>query len=163
MLKYFDLKEEKHPVSLPSQKSGTGFKLFHHKKEVIGNYIFRLDRIRRNLMVSHAFDPLRLVFKTELNKIRSVSIKKIYRDIKSGQLGNRRLDEFLESMHFRFDFLDGRNSIYLPLFEKGPDKTCNLHMLDGRAKNWYRLISGLLRYRNIRSGWNNSLLNDLVQ
>ena len=97
------------PVVLNRSKSGTGYKLIYNRKEVIGNFIFRLDRIRKNLMVSHAFDPLRLIFMAELNKIRSVSLKRTYRDIKSGHFSSRGLDEFLEGIHFRFEFIDGRN------------------------------------------------------
>ncbi len=142
-----DRREIIRPVLLNSSKSGTGYKLIYNRKEVIGNFIFRLDRIRKNLMVSHAFDPLRLIFMTELNKIGSVSLKRTYRDIRSGHFSSRGLDEFLEGVHFRFEFIDGRNSIHLPLFEKNRDKTFHLHILEEKAKTWYRVISGLLQNR----------------
>jgi hypothetical protein len=134
-------------VVLNPSKPGTGYKLIYNRKEVIGNFIFRLDRIRKNLMVSHAFDPLRLIFMAELNKIRSVSLKRTYRDIKSGHFSSMGLDEFLEGVHFRFEFIDGRNSVHLPLFEKSRDKTYHLDRLEEKAKTWYRLLSGLLKHR----------------
>jgi hypothetical protein len=145
--------ENKQATAFDLSKPGTAGKLIYNKKEVIGDYIFRLDRIRKHLMVSHAFDPLRLIFMTELNKIRSVSIKKIYRDIKSSHLRTKRLDDFLESVHLYFDFFEEMHSIHLPLFERNLSSGVNLPVLETRAKNWYKLLSGLLRNQNgIRGG-----------
>jgi hypothetical protein len=121
-----------------------GFKLSFNRREVVGNYIFRLDRISRNLMVSDALDPLRLVFMTEIKKIRSVSLKRIYRDIQHGYPGKSGLDDFLESLHFCFDLVDHRHPVRLPLYEKKSGRPALLHLLEGRAKNWYELLSGLL-------------------
>jgi len=113
------------------------------KHEIFGNLTLSLDSIRRKLMISKAVNQIWHSFQIPLNATRLISIKKVYKDIYVGQLRYRKLEEFLETIYLQFEFFDGRNTIHLPVFERGTNNLSDLPDIEKKVAYWQDLLSEL--------------------
>src|SRR6478735_675164 len=103
---------------LDQMKSGASSTLSFVQHEVFGNLILSLDKIRKRLIISHVFNPFKRITLIDLSKIKMISVKKEFRDIRQGVLSQRNPEDFLEKMFFHFEFNDNNRSLALPIFEK---------------------------------------------
>ncbi len=111
------------------------------KHEIFGNLALSLDTIRKRLMISRIVNQIWHASHIQLSATRLISIKKVYKDINVGQLRHRKLDEFLQTIYLQFEFLDGRNTIHLPLFERGLHDPGDLPVIERKARYWQDLLS----------------------
>ncbi|MEO9032584.1 MAG: hypothetical protein ABI285_05030 [Ginsengibacter sp.] len=77
----------------------------------------------------------------ELDKVKFISVKTVYGSIKPNDLTNKRLKEFLKTMHLHFEFKDGRDMVALPFFENKKNNIEELPVLERKTKNWKMVFS----------------------
>jgi len=111
------------------------------KHEIFGNLSVSLDSIRRRLLISRLVNKIRQCFQIDLKATRLISIKKVYSNIYVGQLKYRKLEEFLETIYLQFEFLDGRNALHLPVFDRASNKLCELPEIEKKVNYWQDLLS----------------------
>jgi hypothetical protein len=113
------------------------------KHEILGNLSLSLDSIRRKLMISRIGNKFMEIFHIPLHATKLISIKKVYSNIRVGQLKFRKLDEFLETIYLQFEFTDGRNTIHLPVFERSANHIRELPEIEKKVNYWQDLLSEL--------------------
>lgn len=118
------------------------------KHEIFGNLSLSLDIIGRRLMISGIVNRIRRSFQIQLNATRRISIKKVYMNIYVGQLKKRRLEEFLEAIYLQFEFLDGRQALHLPVFDRALDNLNDLPETEKKALYWQDILSELLSIKD---------------
>jgi len=77
----------------------------------------------------------------ELDKVKSISMKKVYDSIKPEELRKKRLEEFLKTIHLQFEFKDGREAVALPFFEHKKNNIADLPLIERKTKNWKMIFS----------------------
>ena len=135
--------ESKYIKLLHQPRPGTCFKLSFVQQEVFADLLLSLDKIRKRLVISSVFEPLRIITLIDLCKVSFVSIKKVYKDIQYETTGQRALEEFLEKMFFKFEFSDHSKALLLPIYEKSLQDTQDVGALEKRAVIWQLLLSKL--------------------
>jgi hypothetical protein len=143
--KHIDNTESRHLVNL-KENLDTNFS----KHEMFGSLSLSLDIIGRRLMISGILNRIRRSFQIQLNAIRRISIKKVYMNIYVGQLKKRSLEEFLEAIYLQFEFLDGRQTIHLPVFDRTLDNLHDLPETERKALYWQDLLSELLLIKDTK-------------
>ena len=113
------------------------------KHEILGNLSLSLDSIRRKLMVSRIGNKFMEILQIPLNVTKLISIKKVYSNIRVGQLRSRKLEDFLETIYLQFEFTDGRNTIHLPVFERSINHIQELPEIEKKVNYWQDLLSEL--------------------
>ena len=121
---------------------GSKFNLSFSKYISIGNKFLGLDGSRRRLMLA-AGKELTCSQVIDLDKIKSLSIRKSYGSIKAGELGKRKFEEFLNFIHLRFEYTDQNISV-IPFYEREKDGTKGLGKMDRALTNVQLLISKLI-------------------
>src|SRR5690349_19568957 len=83
---------------------GTDHNLSFSSSVAIGEKMIGLDGIKKKILVcDYANDQSFII---ELDKVKAVSLKKEYSDIKPGELDTRTIEEFLNSIQLRFEYSD---------------------------------------------------------
>src|SRR5688500_9423669 len=72
----------------------------------LADKIIGLDGNQRKVLVCEFKNGESQYHLIQLDKVKSISIKKIYSGIKAGELNERRFDEFIESIHLKFECSD---------------------------------------------------------
>ena len=122
---------------------GTKFNLSFSRCVAIGSRFLGLDRKKRRLFVSAVDEVVTGCQVIDLEKIKSVSVTKSYDSIKAGELTKRKLEEFLNSIHFRFEYFDSNETIF-PFYEKRKDGIMNVSKMDLASKNFQLTLSKLI-------------------
>ena len=124
-------------------KSGTFFKLSFMQHEVFGNFILSLDKIRKRLIISNVFNPLKMITLIDLCKVRLISVKKEYRAIQNGASCLSNPEDYLDTICLQFEFGDGSRSLFLPIFDKNVHDPRDISGLERKAVIWQLLLSKL--------------------
>jgi hypothetical protein len=133
----------KYYKQLHQAKPGIHFKMSFVQQEVFADLLLSLDKIRKRLIISGVFEPLKIITLIDLCKVSIISIKKVYKDIPNETTGQSRLEEFLEKMFFQFEFSDHSRGLLLPLYEKCEHETNDVGALEKKAVIWQLLLSKL--------------------
>lgn len=123
---------------------GTKFDLAFSSHMVIGNKLLALDGIKKSLLVLETNNESYII---ELNKIVSVSVKKIYSSIGPGALNNIEKEEFLNTIELQFEYSNKEGTVCLPFYNCKKDDPQNLPRLERNAKNWQMILSKMVTYR----------------
>ena len=94
------------------------FNLSFSSHELLDEKIFGFDGIKRKILVVEEKNGSSFSYIIELDKVKSISVKTVYDSIRPNDLTNKRLEEFLKSMHLQFEFKDGSDMVALPFFWK---------------------------------------------
>lgn len=111
------------------------------KHEVFGNLSLSLDVVRRRLMISELVNRIGRSFQIHLPATKKISIKKVYKDIYAWQLKRKRLEDFLEAIYLQFEFLDGKQAIHVPVFDRAVDNLHDLPETEKKLLYWQDLLS----------------------
>ncbi|MEO6347829.1 MAG: hypothetical protein ABIO60_07950 [Aquaticitalea sp.] len=122
-------------------KLGSVFNLSFSSHELLEEKIFGVDGIKRKILVVEEKDGSNSSYIIELDKVKSISVKTVYDSIKRNDLTDKRLNEFLKTMHLQFEFTDGRDAVALPFFENKKNNIEELPMLERKTKNWKMIFS----------------------
>ena len=94
-------------------------------------------------MVSGIVNRIRRSFLVQLSTTKLISIKKTYKNIYAGQLKKRKLEEFLDTIYLQFEFLDERQTIHVPVFDRAFDDLRDLPETEQKLLYWQDLLSEL--------------------
>ena len=119
------------------------FNLSFSRCVAIGNKFFGLDRKKRRLFVSAVDQDITGSHLIDLEKIKSVSVTKTYDSIKAGELTKRKLEEFLNSIHLRFEYFDMNETLF-PFYEKRKDSIMDVSKMDLASKDFQLILSKLI-------------------
>ena len=123
---------------------GSGFNLSFSSQVTLGNKIIALDGRKKKLLVASLNDDLKCPYIVELDKVKAISVIKIYGSIKPGELVKKKFNEFLKSIHLQFEFQDQREVYVLPFYERDINNVQNLSTLEKNAKNWQLIRSKMI-------------------
>ncbi len=122
-------------------KLGSVFNLSFSSHEMLDEKIFGVDGIKRKILVVEEKNGSNSSYIIELDKVKSISVKTVYDSIKRNDLTDKRLNEFLKTMHLQFEFTDGRDAVALPFFENKKNNIEELPVLERKTKNWKMIFS----------------------
>ncbi len=122
-------------------KLGSVFNLSFSSHEMLDEKIFGVDGIKRKILVVEEKNGSNSSYIIELDNVKSISVKTVYDSIKPNDLTNKRLGEFLKTMHLQFEFKDGRDVVALPFFENKKNNIGDLPVLERKTKNWKVMFS----------------------
>jgi hypothetical protein len=123
---------------------GIKFNLSFSRCLSVGNRFLGLDKHKRKLLVSANNSGLTNCQIIDLQKIKSVSVKKRYDSIKAGELTKRKFEEFLKSIHLRFEHID-KNITVFPFYKRGRDNLMDAGKMDLASKSIQLMLSKYLR------------------
>ena len=122
-------------------KLGSAFNLSFSSHEMLDEKIFGVDGIKRKVLVVEEKNGSNSSYIIELDNVKSISVKTVYDSIKPNDLTNKRLEEFLKTMHLQFEFTDGRDAVALPFFENKKNNIEDLAVLERKTNNWKMILS----------------------
>ena len=108
---------------------------------VIGNKLIALDGIKKSLLVLETNNKSYII---ELNKVVAVSVKKTYNSIRPGELNNKGIEEFLNTIELQFEYTNNRGTVSLSFYDCAEDDLHTLSMLERNAKNWQMILSKMI-------------------
>ena len=104
-----------------------------------------LDGLKKKLLVSDFSKGSGESFIIELDKVKAVSIKKEYTDIKPGELARRSIGEFLKSIQLRFEYRDKID--VLTFYQRERDGINVRSWLEKMSRNWQIMLSKIIGSR----------------
>ena len=110
----------------------------------LGNKTIALDGIRKKLLVMDNSDDADTNCIIDLDEVKTIWLKKNYNSIKPGELKEESLEKFVESVHLRLEYKDGRTIFSLPFYELGKNELNNLPVLERNARNWQMILSKMI-------------------
>ncbi|MCU7549191.1 hypothetical protein OCK74_08695 [Chitinophagaceae bacterium LB-8] len=115
-------------------------------QEILNDCAIGLDGKHRKLVVLKQCGQFEYDWHIiNLDEVLSCFIKKTYRGIKAGELKKRGIDNYLESIILRLEFLDHRTPIEISFYEHAVHKGRKVLELDRKAKNWQIMLSKMIR------------------
>lgn len=123
---------------------GSRFNLSFSSHLVVNNKLIALDGLKRILLVMEANNELNQPTIIELNKITTVSIKRSYGSIKSGELRTKKFEEFLRRVDLQFGHRDKSEFTVLTFYDSKTDALRDLPRLERNAKNWQMILSKMI-------------------
>lgn len=110
----------------------------------LGNKTIALDGIRKKLLVLDNSEGVNINCIIDLNKVKTIWLKKTYNSIQPGELMEKELEKFLESILLQFEYREEGEPFSLPFYEQGKNETGNLPMLERNARNWQMILSKMI-------------------
>jgi hypothetical protein len=123
---------------------GSKFGMTFSGVEVFGSKIIGLDGGKRKLLILEKDTEIGQVNIIRLDEVNSISVKKIYNPINSGELKRKKIHEFLRSIFLKFDFKDKTDSLALRFYESERNKVFDLPGLEMKMKNWQIILSKMI-------------------
>lgn len=146
-MKHRDVRFDKNKY-LHLRELSSKFNMPFSSYEVIGNKIISLDGINKKLLVLEEADGWSNSYTIDLNEVKVISVKKIYSDIKAGELRKRRIEEFLKTINLRFEFKNGNEDRTWSFYESEINKIYDLPRLERKVKNWQMALSKIAGSQN---------------
>ena len=146
-------------VFLKLSELGSRLNLSFSSHVLLIDKVIALDGIKKKLLVANIADDLESSYTIELNEVKEISISKTYRNIKPGQLNNKKFNEFLETILLQFEYKNQDKKIILPFYESDKHGIQNLDKLERNARIWQMILSKLINpKRNIIQAAHNNML-----
>jgi hypothetical protein len=123
---------------------GSRYNLSFSSQLVLGDKLIALDGIRKCLLVVKTTNELSEPTIIDLNKVSTVTIRKIYGRINQGELQTKGIDEFLESIDLQFQFKNNSETIALPFYNRQRNNKKDRPKLTRNAKNWQMILSKMV-------------------
>jgi hypothetical protein len=117
---------------------GSKFNLSFSSQTIIGNKLIALDGIKKSLLVLETDNKSYII---QLDKVASVSVKKTYNSIRPGELNNKGIEEFLNTIELQFEYSNNKGTVSLLFYDCKEDDLHKLPMLERNAKNWQMILS----------------------
>ena len=127
---------------------GTKFNMSFSSHVILGNKIIGLDGIKKRLLVSEINNGHSKYYIIELDKVKTISVKKCYSSIQPGELNRRKFEEFLKTIHLLFEYKNEADTIVLPFYENEIDNIDDLPKLERNARNWQLILSKMIGSQN---------------
>jgi hypothetical protein len=108
-----------------------------------GNKVIGLDQANKALLISEGSNKQDSSL-IELKKIRRISLRKDYGDIKAGELSKKAVGQFLKYIRLQFDYLNGKSPTIVSLYDREKDENKDLVKLDLSSKNLHLDLSKMI-------------------
>lgn len=118
-------------------------------QEVLTDCVIGLDGINRKLLVVKRgdFNNYYNWYIIDLDGITNCSVKKTYRSIMAGELKGRTIEEYLEQIDLRLEFMDKKEPVEIPFYRHTSHQSLLITELDRKAKKWQIMLSKMQRAR----------------
>ena len=123
---------------------GSRYNLSFSSQLVLGHKIIALDGVKKWLLMVDADKEIDPPCMIDLNKVSAVTLRKSYGSIKQGQLRNKGIEDFLNTIDLQFFMKDKTATIVLPVYNIETDDKEDRKALDKSAKNWQRMVSKMI-------------------
>lgn len=133
---------------LKFRKLGFRLNLVFSNCQLLGDMLVGLDFKRRKLVIADGVGNVKWWHTIELADLRTISVSKAYKSIRAGELSFKKVADFIHSIQVRLDFLDGRESIILPVYGNNVAQRKNIHKIERRLTRWYNMLSGMILKRS---------------
>jgi hypothetical protein len=120
---------------------GSRYNLSFSSQLVLGDKIIALDGIRKCLLVVEINNELKVPNIIDLDKVASVTVRKIYGRINQGELQSKEIDEFLDKVDLQFQFNNGSEIFVLTFYDSQINHRRDRAKLARNAKNWQLILS----------------------
>jgi hypothetical protein len=119
---------------------GTENNLSFSSQEVLNHSILGLDGVNRKILVVTKEDEEYSSFIIDLNKVKNCTVKKVYGTIKSGDLKNNKLEQYLEKMVLHFE-LHGNLPVEIDFYKNSINHIFETKELENKARHWESILS----------------------
>ena len=123
---------------------GSRYNLSFSSQLVLRNRIIAVDGVKKTLLMLETGKGTDQPLLIDLNKVRTVAVRKSYGTIKHGELKNKGIEEFLDTIELQFHLRDKSGTIDLPVYNREIDDKADRKRLDKNAKNWQRMLSKMI-------------------
>lgn len=125
----------------------------------IGGKIFGLDEKNKKLLISDEHGTQTGQQIIELDKVKSVSLKKSYDSIPAGELRKKSVEDFINQIRLQFEHFNNGQQTILSFYDREKDHLVDLKTLDSNSKNLHRIISRLIGQQGRQSMKTSTVFN----
>ncbi|MEJ0101398.1 MAG: hypothetical protein WDO19_02075 [Bacteroidota bacterium] len=123
---------------------GTHYDLSFSSHMVLADKIIALDGVKRKLIVAGFMETPGFAEVIDLNKIKTISLKKTYEGIDAGELQSKAVDEFITSIHLEFEHRHCGTVNSLVFYRNNLHIIHDLAKHERNAKSWQIILSKLI-------------------
>ena len=123
---------------------GNRYDLSFSSHMVLSDKIIALDGAKRKLMVASLTGLLDGVQVIDLDKIKTVSLKKIYENIEAGELEKKEVNDFITTIQLQFEPRKCGTVNSLVFYRKNLHIIQDLAKHERNAKSWQIILSKLV-------------------
>lgn len=124
---------------------GTENDLRFSSQESFNDFLLGLDGVHRKLLVLKNLDETVFhSFIVDLNEVKSCSVRKSYGTINGGELKTKKLEQYLEKIVLRFEFINGNPPKEVPFYRHVDNHIYEVGELEQKAKDWEVMLSKML-------------------
>jgi hypothetical protein len=123
---------------------GNRYELSFSSHMVLADKIIALDGAKRKLMVAGFTEAQDGVQVIDLDKIKTVSLKKTYDSIEAGALEKKEMDDFITSIQLQFEQRQCGTVDSLVFYRKNLHIIQDLAKHERNAKSWQMILSKLV-------------------
>jgi hypothetical protein len=110
-------------------------------RELLGNLVIGLDKVRRKVVVVKKEDDTCDSLVIDLREIRSCSVKKIYKSVNMGTQKKERFENLVDKIVLEFEYTDKKEMLEVPFFESASNHLLEMSELEQFARDWEIIVS----------------------
>ena len=134
-------KFNKSKLLLKFRKLGLQLNLVFSNCELLGDILMGLDLKKRKLVIADKKGNINWRHTIELADLRTISVRKVYRSIRAGELSLRNVADFIHSIHVRLDFRNGEEAIVLPVYADREAENEHILKIERKLGRWHSMVS----------------------
>jgi len=119
---------------------GTENNLSFSSQEILNHCVLGLDGMNRKILVVTREDDYYGSFIIDLREVKNCTVKKIFGTIKSGDLKNNKLEQYLEKIVLHFE-LYRKPSVEIVFYKNSCNHIYETQELEQKAKHWESILS----------------------
>ena len=125
-------------------EKGSEHNLSFSSQEILKDGIICLDGVHRKILVLERDAAKKMSsFLIDLNEVKSCSIKKEYGTINSGDLKERKLEQYLKQITLHFAFFD-KPSVEVVFYQHFENHILEIAELESKARHWEAILSKMI-------------------
>lgn len=126
---------------------GTENNISYSSQEILHDCIIGLDGINRKLVVLQQVGPYSYDWNIiDLDDVQNCIVKTTYRNIRAGELKGRSIEDYLQKINLRFEFIQNKQAFEIPFFDHEVHKGMKVSELNRKAKSWQIILTKLLNH-----------------
>jgi hypothetical protein len=113
----------------------------------IGGKVFGLDEKNKKLLIAEQQGDQTEQHIIELEKVKTVSLKKSYNSIPAGELSEKGIEEFINQIRLQFEPLNNDEQTIISFYDREKDQLVDLKALDSNSQSLHKTLSVLIGER----------------